>query len=106
MDRHALSMYRNSEQLDQDGVDKEEEPYYGVKNDTHTVHTYKQHDSLKRARVECERCTKTFNQMSHLERHMREVHANHRLHRCKTCFKSYSRRWIKTQHEKDCIQYI
>ena len=105
-DRYALSLYRNSEQFDHDIVAKEEEPYYRVNNDTRTVHECKQHHSLKGARVECERCTKTFNRRSHLERHMREVHANQRLHRCKTCFKAYSRRWTKTQHEKDCIQCV
>ena len=106
-DRNALSMYRNSEQFDHDIIAaKEEEPYYRANNDIHRMHEYKQHHSLKRARVECERCTKTFNRNGNLQRHMREVHANQRLHRCKTCSKAYSRGWTKTQHEKYCIQCI
>ena len=105
-DRNALIMYRNSKQLDQDIIAiKEEEPYCRANNDIHRVYEHK-HYPLKRERLECERCTKTFNCYFNLKRHMREVHAKQRIHRCKTCFKAYSRRWTKTQHEKDCIQYV
>ena len=75
-DRHALNLYKNSEHIEQDVVDKEDEPYCRVNNDARTVDVYKQDDLVKGVRVECERCTKTFSQRSYLKRHMREVHAN------------------------------
>ena len=101
-DRHALNMYKNSEHIEQDVVDKEEEPYCRVDNDDHTMDVNKQDALVKGVRVECERCTKTFRQRSYLKRHMREVHENQRLHRCNTCSKAYNRRWTKNRHAEKC----